>query len=51
MLTVGAKEIETKTFAVRTLDGKVLMGMERSLFLDTVKGHIRKRALSLEIFA
>lgn len=51
MLTVGAKEIETQTFAVRTLDGKVLMGMERSLFLDTVRAHIRKRFLNLDIFA
>ncbi|MCW7752660.1 threonine--tRNA ligase [Desulfobotulus sp. H1] len=51
MVTIGAKEIETGTFAVRTLDGKVLMGMERSLFLEKVNNHIRKRILSLDIFA
>lgn len=50
MVTIGAKEIETKTFAVRTLDGKVIMGMERSLFLETIEEHISRRSLSPEIF-
>jgi hypothetical protein len=32
---------------VRTLDGKVKMGVSRETFLDVVKGHISKRELDL----
>lgn len=45
MLTLGAKEVESKTFAVRTLDGKVHMGVASEKFLETVGNHVRNRAL------
>lgn len=45
MLTLGAKEVESKTFAVRTLDGKVHMGVASEKFLEIVGNHVRNRAL------
>ena len=50
ILTVGGKEKEAGTLAVRTLDGKVKYGVTQETFLDTVLSHIRNRELSLEIF-
>jgi len=50
-LTVGAKERESGTLAVRTLDGSVSYGISYDRFIDTVTGHIRNRALTFEGFA
>jgi threonyl-tRNA synthetase len=50
ILTIGGKEKEAQTLAVRTLDGKVKYGVSHEIFLDTVLAHIRDRKLSLEIF-
>ena len=51
ILTIGGKEKEAGTLAVRTLDGKVKHGVTHDSFLDTVLSHIRNRELSLEIFS
>jgi threonyl-tRNA synthetase len=51
ILTIGGKEKEAGTLAVRTLDGKVKYGITHETFLDTVLSHIRNRELSLEIFS
>jgi threonyl-tRNA synthetase len=50
ILTIGGKEKEAGTLAVRTLDGKVKYGVSQEAFLDTVCVHIQKREISLEIF-
>jgi threonyl-tRNA synthetase len=50
ILTVGGKEKEAGTLAVRTLDGHVKYGVSPDLFLDTVGKHIRKRKLALDLF-
>lgn len=50
MLTLGAQELESGTFAVRTLDGKVHMGMARETFLHTVNRHIRTRSMAPVVF-
>jgi len=50
ILTIGGKEKEGRTLAVRTLDGKVKYGVSHETFLDTVLAHIHQRKLSLEIF-
>jgi len=47
ILTFGAKEMESGNLSVRTLDGKVKMGVSRETFLDVVKGHIARRELAL----
>jgi threonyl-tRNA synthetase len=50
ILTVGGKEKEAGTLAVRTLDGKVKYGLDQETFLDTVRSYIQNREISLEIF-
>ncbi|MBW2412108.1 MAG: threonine--tRNA ligase, partial [Deltaproteobacteria bacterium] len=50
ILTVGAKEKEAGTLAVRTLDGNVKYGVNQETFLNTVLSHIRNREISLELF-
>ncbi len=50
ILTIGGKEKEAGTLAVRTLDGNVKFGVTHQSFLDTVLPHIRNRELSLDIF-
>ncbi len=50
ILTVGAREKETGTVSVRTLDGKVHTGMHFEPFLKTVLAHIKGRKLDLQIF-
>jgi threonyl-tRNA synthetase len=50
ILTIGGKEKEAGTLAVRTLDGKVKYGVSHEMFLNTVLDHIHRRDLSLEIF-
>jgi threonyl-tRNA synthetase len=51
ILTIGGKEKEGQTLAVRTLDGKVKYGISHDTFLNTVLSHVRNRELSLEIFS
>ncbi len=50
ILTIGAKEKESGTLAVRTLDGKVNMGVSHGAFTQTVTEHIQTRSLDLAIF-
>jgi threonyl-tRNA synthetase len=50
ILTVGSKEKESGTLAVRTLDGHVKYGVSHELFLNTVVEHIGKRKLALDLF-
>jgi threonyl-tRNA synthetase len=50
ILTVGAKEKESGTLAIRTLDGHVKYGVSHAMFLDTVLGSIRNRELALDLF-
>ena len=50
ILTIGGKEKESGTLAVRTLDGKVKMGVSHETFIETAVDHIEKRALDLAIF-
>jgi len=47
ILTFGAKEMESGNLSVRTLDGKVNMGVSRESFLKVVKGYIENRELEL----
>ena len=41
--------MESGNLSVRTLDGKVKMGVSRESFLKVVKGHIEKRELDLNL--
>ena len=50
ILTIGAKEKEAGTLAVRTLDGKVQYGVKHADFIAKVTEHIRERRLDLELF-
>jgi threonyl-tRNA synthetase len=50
ILTIGAKEREGGTVAVRTLDGKVAHGVTHERFVDTVLDNIRRRAIGFEGF-
>ncbi len=50
MLTVGAKEKEAGTLAVRTLDGTVKYGVAREAFIEAVTDHVRQRKLEPDLF-
>ncbi len=50
ILTIGDKEKENRTLSVRTLDGKVRMGMKMDAFLESVSYHINERTLHETIF-
>lgn len=50
ILTIGAKEVETGTLSVRTLDGNVKMGVTKEEFLNTVKTHIKERRPDADFF-
>jgi len=50
ILTAGAKEKDSGTLSVRTLDGKVRFGIPMQAFLDTVLAHIREKRLDFAIF-
>ena len=50
ILTIGSKEKESGTLAVRTLDGNVKYGVSHDRFLNTVVEHIRNRELALDLF-
>jgi len=49
-LTIGAKEKESGTLAVRTLDGKVTYGITQERFIAAVSENIRQRAISFDGF-
>lgn len=51
ILTIGAKEKESGTLSVRTLEGKVRYGITHEQFLNRTMEHIRKRKLDPEIFS
>jgi len=50
IITIGEKEKQTNTLSVRTLDGKVRMGISTEDFLKPVLAHIRERTLDEQIF-
>jgi threonyl-tRNA synthetase len=50
IITIGDKEKQNKTLSVRTLDGKVRMGMAMDKFIKSVSHHIKKRILDEAIF-
>ena len=49
IITIGDKEKESNTLSVRTLDGKVRMGLSMDKFLTQVTHHIKERTLDEEI--
>ncbi len=49
MVTIGDKEIENKTLAIRTLDGKVKFGVSSSEFIAKVSGVIKSKSLTIDI--
>ncbi len=49
-LTIGPKEKEGGTLAVRTLDGKVAYGVSQERFIAAVRDHVLRRALNFEGF-
>ena len=49
ILTIGNKEKEAGTLAVRTLDGTVKYGLSREEFFNRILPHIEQRNLSLDI--
>ncbi|MDI6795818.1 MAG: threonine--tRNA ligase [Desulfatibacillaceae bacterium] len=50
MLTIGEKERESNTLALRTLDGKVRYNMAWDSFMDKVLAHIAKRGIEPDPF-
>jgi len=50
IITIGDKEKQNHTISVRTLDGKVRMGMEMDEFIQSVSHHIKERVLNEAIF-
>jgi threonyl-tRNA synthetase len=50
MLTIGEKEKENNTLALRTLDGKVRYNMNWDSFMDKVLAHIAKRGIEPDPF-
>ncbi len=50
IVTIGDKEKETDTLSVRTLDGKVRMGIALDDFLAPVLHHIKERTLDEAVF-
>ncbi len=50
IITIGDKEKDGNTLSVRTLDGKVRMGLSMEDFLKPVQHHIKQRTLDEAIF-
>ena len=50
IITIGEKEKQNTTLSVRTLDGKVRMGVLMDDFIKSVSKHIKERTLDEEIF-
>ena len=49
MVTIGDKEIESGTLAVRTLDGKVKFGMKKEDLIRIVTENIKEKKLNIEL--
>ncbi|MGV8150197.1 MAG: threonine--tRNA ligase [Candidatus Woesearchaeota archaeon] len=49
MITIGDKEIENKTLAVRNLDGKVKFGVSKDDFLNNILKNIKNRDINFEL--
>lgn len=49
MITIGDKEVEKNTLAVRTLDGKVKFDVTKENLIKQITEHVKKRSLQLEI--
>jgi threonyl-tRNA synthetase len=49
IITIGEKEKESNTLSVRTLDGKVRMGVDSKDFFNKTLGHIDARVLEADI--
>jgi threonyl-tRNA synthetase len=49
MLTIGEKEVENDTVALRTLDGVVKFGVKSEALLENLKKNIKERELKFEI--
>ncbi|MBU1975332.1 MAG: threonine--tRNA ligase [Nanoarchaeota archaeon] len=47
MLTLGDKELEAKTLAARTLDGKLKFGIKTADFVNAVKQNIEEKKVSV----
>lgn len=50
IITIGDKEKEKGTLSVRTLDGKVRMGLSMDEFIESVSHHVKERTLDEAIF-
>ena len=50
IITIGEKEKESKTLSVRTLDGKVKMGVNSNDFFNQITDRINTRDLEKDIF-
>ena len=50
IITIGDKEKESGTLSVRTLDGKVKMGLAMDDFTGPVLHHIKERTLEADLF-
>ena len=49
IITIGDKEKESGTLSVRTLDGKVRMGLSMDKFIASVSHHVKERTLDEKI--
>lgn len=49
MITIGDKEIETNTLAIRNLDGKVKFGLSKDEFLNKLLLNIKERSIAFEL--
>lgn len=49
MITIGDKEIETNTLAIRNLDGKVKFGLSKNEFLNKLLLNIKERSIAFEL--
>ncbi len=49
MITIGDKEIEQKTLAVRTLDGKVKFGLSKDAFIHKLVDNIKRKSLDFSL--
>jgi threonyl-tRNA synthetase len=49
MLTVGDKELESNTLAIRTLDGKVKFGVTKEEFLNNATNNIKSKAIHIDL--
>jgi threonyl-tRNA synthetase len=49
MITIGDKEMENHTLAVRTLDGKVKFGVSKEAFIQKMVSNIRSKSLTFDM--